>query len=193
MDYCILLPQKLDYLLKHNMINNEKNRVPWNVIQATFSKGAICHPYTHSSAVKSLIHRKKTYGTGSIPNLVLISQRLNAPFLSSTLFCFCRMSFLIAYCVVFAEKRELIFSPCVLGEVLLMCALGVRMLDHIFTIWRSIVPADTEILMTPLCTTLSLTHASLSQDTSQDVWSLFSQCGGVQRGLSLSIFKNDCS
>lgn len=142
-----------------------------------FFKAAICHLYTHSSAVRVQYTGKKTHGTGSVPNVVLISQPLNAPFLSSTLFCFYRMSFLIAYYVVFAENRKLIFSPCVLGEVLLMCALGVRMLDHIFTIWRSIVPADTEILMTPRCTTLSLTHASLSQDTSQDVWSLFSQCG----------------
>lgn len=51
----------------------------------------------------------------------------------STLFCFYLMTCLIAYNSVFVLKEELIFPPSVLGDVVLMCVLGVSALDHIFT------------------------------------------------------------
>lgn len=79
---------------------------------------------------------------------------------------FSQMSCLTAYYGFIAENEELIFPhppKCVSGETVLMCSLGMNVLDRIFTTECSIAAAITNTKMAPRCIILLGTHPQLQQ------------------------------
>lgn len=126
MDDCILQPQKLHYLLKHNVINTDAGRGFSEMQYKPLLQNCNLPSIYPLMSCQSSIQRKKEHDIGSSSDLVLISQPLNAPFLFNNLVLPLLDELFNCLLWRLCRKGGLIFPPSVLGEVLLMCVLGVE-------------------------------------------------------------------